>query len=377
MPPPETLRAIVSQLGKRLPPNTTVFTPTGAPADAGLCKMQPFRMTLGRGLRSSQTYSVLLDPQKPSAPVEPAAFFIVVNRMTVDADGSPRSYHPEDPYGAGRCEPARQPDGSTALSGVCAVDAFPSGNILLFRGSKKLTRPDLAPQWSRVWPLIRDRTLKSISVSSVAGPNVAEGFYFFHWRAENLTAVLRDTIIPKTKDGYPCRHEGTSPYAGYFLSATTLVDESAPTRDDGCRPGHYMDSEKIPFIVLPRGGFGKVGIGDIAIVRMEAEGKSRIVYAIVGDGGPAHRIGEGSIALNQSLLSKSGTVMNTRDVYAIDISGRAISMLVLGGTRALFNGDYSPQNIRTVAAARFRQWSGGGSTARLDACVRLLGEARR
>jgi hypothetical protein len=172
-------------------------------------------------------------------------------------------------------------------------------------------------------------------------------------------------------------HDKASPYPGYFLSATTLVDETAPTRDDGCRPGHYMDSEKIPFIVLPRGGFGKVGIGDVAIVRMEADGRSRLVYAIVGDGGPAHRIGEGSIALNQLLLSKSGPAMNTRDVYAIDVSGRAVSMLVLGGTKALFNGDYSPQNIQAVAAARFRQWSGGDSTARLDACVRLLGAARR
>jgi hypothetical protein len=172
-------------------------------------------------------------------------------------------------------------------------------------------------------------------------------------------------------------HDRTSPYAGYFLSATTLVDDSAPTRDDGCRPGHYMDSETIPFIVLPRGGFGKVGIGDVAVVRTETEGNSRIVYAIVGDGGPAHRIGEGSIALNQLLLARSGPAMNTRDVYAIDISGKAVSMLVLGGTKAQFNGDYSPQNIRAVSEKHFRQWSGGDTTARLDACVKLLRNARR
>jgi hypothetical protein len=136
-----------------------------------------------------------------------------------------------------------------------------------------------------------------------------------------------------------------------------------------------MDSEKIPFIVLPRGGFGQVGIGDVAVVRME--GKNEIVYAIVGDAGPAHRIGEGSIALNQMLLSKSGPAMNTRDVYAIDISGKAVSMLVLGGTKAELNGDYSPPNIRAVAQRRFRQWSGGDSTARLDACVQLLDGAKR
>jgi hypothetical protein len=205
---------------------------------------------------------------------------------------------------------------------------------------------------------------------------VSENFYFFHWREENLTAFLKDTIIPKTDDGYPCMQDTSSPHAGYFLSATTLVDERAKPREDGCRAGHYMDSEKIPFIVLPRGGFGKVGIGDVAIVRMESGGKREIIYAIVGDAGPARRIGEGSIALNQMLLSKTGPAMNTRDVYAIDISGKQVSMLVLGGTKAQFNGDYSLDNIRRVSEAEFRRWSGGASTARLDACVGWLGGRR-
>jgi hypothetical protein len=376
MPDRQTLNAIISQLGRPLPPGiTTVFAPIGT-AEAGLCRMQPFRMTLGKGLKGGSTHSVLLNLQKPSAAADPSEFLIVVNRVTVDADGSPRSYHPEDPYGSGRCEVVRQPDGTTTLSGVCAVDAFPSGSILLFRGSKKLTRPDLAPQWSQIWPRIRDRKLKSVSLTAVAGPNVSENFYFFHWREENLTAFLKDTIIPKTDDGYPCMHDKSSPHAGYFLSATTLVDERAKPRDDGCRAGQYMDSEKIPFIVLPRGGFGNVGIGDVAIVRMESGGKSEIIYAIVGDAGPARRIGEGSIALNQMLLSKTGPAMNTKDVYAIDISGKQVSMLVLGGTKARFNGDYSPQNIRAVSEAEFRRWSGGASTARLDACVGLLGGKR-
>ena len=94
-------------------------------------------------------------------------------------------------------------------------------------------RPDLAPQWSHIWPRIRDRKLKSVDLSSVAGPSVSENFYFFHWRDENLTAFLKDTIIPKTKDGYPCMHDSSSPHQGYFLSATTLVPgpHTAPPSD--------------------------------------------------------------------------------------------------------------------------------------------------
>lgn len=377
MPDRQTLNAIISQLGRKLPPNTTVFTPAGDAADTGLCKMQPFRMTLGRGLSQGSTHAVLLDPQKPSAPVEPAEFLVVVNRVTVDADGSPRSYHPEDPNGSGRCEVVRAPDGNITLKGICAVDSFPSGSILLFRGSKKVTGKELAPLWADIWPLIRDRKLKSVALADVAPPNVTEGFYFFHARAMNLTAFLKDPIIPKTNDGYPCMQDKGSPYEGYFLSATTLVDDNAPTRTDGCRPGHYIDSGQIPFIVLPRGGFGKVGIGDVAIVRMESGGRSEVIYAIAADAGPARRIGEGSIALNQILLSKTNPVINTRDVYALDISGKQVSMLVLGGTKALFKGDYSRENIRSVSQQQFRKWSGGDSTARLDACVRLIGAKRK
>jgi hypothetical protein len=372
MPDRQTLNAIISQLGRKLPPNTTVFTPAGSVASSGQCRMQPFRMQLGKGLSQGSNHSVMLDAQKPSAPAEPGEFLVVVNRVTVDADGSPRSYHPEDPNGSGRCEAVRQPDGTTMLKGVCAVDAFPSGSILLFRGSRKVTGKDIATEWARIWPLIRDRKLKSVTLADVAPPNVTEGFYFFHSRADNLTAFLKDPIIPKTTDGYPCMHDKGSPYEGYFLSATTLVDDKAPTRPDGCRPKHYIDSEQIPFIVLPRGGFGKVGIGDVAIVRMESGGKSELIYAIAADAGPARRIGEGSIALNQILLSKTGPVMNTRGVYALDISGKQVSMLVLGGTKALFNGDYSLENIKAVSEKRFREWSGGDSTARLDACVRQL-----
>ena len=51
-------------------------------------------------------------------------------------------------------------------------------------------------------------------------------------------------------------------------------------------------------------------------------------------------------------------------------------ILVLGGTKSLFGGDYSPQNIRAVTEKRFREWSGGDTTARLDACVKLLGQTR-
>jgi hypothetical protein len=122
----------------------------------------------------------------------------------------------------------------------------------------------------------------------------------------------------------------------------------------------------VPFVVLPKGGFGKVQIGDIAVVRH----KDRTVYAIVGDAGPASKFGEGSIALNAKLLGKFGDpFLNMKATWTLDIQGAAVSMLVLGGTRGKLNDDYSPQNIEVVARRELARWNGNGDPlTRFEAC---------
>ncbi len=61
-----------------------------------------------------------------------------------------------------------------------------------------------------------------------------------------------------------------------------------------------IDSERVPYVVVPLGGFEKavgVSIGDVAAV---VYGGKR-VYAVVGDRGPPCKIGEGSIRLHEEL----------------------------------------------------------------------------
>jgi hypothetical protein len=60
------------------------------------------------------------------------------------------------------------------------------------------------------------------------------------------------------------------------------------------------DSDKVPFIVIPQGGFGDelgIEIGDVAMVVYER----MIAYALVADAGPKCKIGEGSIQLHEEL----------------------------------------------------------------------------
>src|SRR5262249_59303205 len=76
---------------------------------------------------------------------------------------------------------------------------------------------------------------------------------------------------------------------------TTLEDWSKNATD----PGRYVDSEKIPFIVLP-GSIARMAgarVGDFAMVRNLRNGRSSA--AIFADMGPD--LGEGSIALARVL----------------------------------------------------------------------------
>ncbi|HKG58357.1 MAG TPA: glycoside hydrolase family 75 protein [Pyrinomonadaceae bacterium] len=64
-----------------------------------------------------------------------------------------------------------------------------------------------------------------------------------------------------------------------------------------------VDADKVPFIVIPQGGFDAnlgVEVGDVAAVIYEG----KVSYALVADLGPKCKIGEGSIQLHEELGHK-------------------------------------------------------------------------
>lgn len=97
--------------------------------------------------------------------------------------------------------------------------------------------------------------------------------------------------------GHPVVQKAHDPAPGFFVSPTSL-QSSDRARED---PRRYVDASTIPYLVLPglvrdRGG---ARLGDFATVRRRSNGK--VSHAIYADGGPAGKIGEGSIALAQAL----------------------------------------------------------------------------
>jgi hypothetical protein len=356
------LDAIVRQITSKPVPTAITFDRRSGAADS-LCHLQHAQMNLTRNGNTVRHFSVLVDNAVGAD--SPRVFFATLSRIAVDADGSGRAYHPEDPLGSGICDRVTGPDGKPRLNGICALDRFSSGGAYVFSGTQKLVKDAFVSNWLSMWPKIRNKSLKPIVLADVV-PDMPKEFYFFHWRERGLTAFFKDNIIPRDIEGYPCRYQAADGARnGYFISSTTLEANIRP-RADGCAPNRYLDSEVVPFVVLPKGGFGKVRIGDIAIVRH----KDRVVYAVVGDAGPATKLGEGSIALNAMLLGKFGEpLLNMKATWKLDIDSGPVSILVLGGTHTSLNGNYSRENIEAVARRELARWGGGHDPlARFEAC---------
>jgi hypothetical protein len=99
------------------------------------------------------------------------------------------------------------------------------------------------------------------------------------------------------RSGSPIVQGPADPAPGFYVSKTTLADESKPDRD----PTKYVDSTQVPYVVLPPAllGRGKARMGDVAIVLNPSNGAWS--PAIVADRGPRGSLGEGSLALAVAL----------------------------------------------------------------------------
>jgi hypothetical protein len=96
------------------------------------------------------------------------------------------------------------------------------------------------------------------------------------------------------------------------------------------------------------------------------------VFAVVGDTGPARKLGEGSIALNGKLLGKTSqpvSYLELRGKGAFKGKGWTVPptlVLIFPGTRNQTEPWMSPERIDPAAQAKFDAW---GGLARAQACA--------
>jgi hypothetical protein len=102
-----------------------------------------------------------------------------------------------------------------------------------------------------------------------------------------------------TRDGVPLVQGNDDPKPGYFISTTHLKQPGEDVR----RPAGQIDSNVIPFAVIPKTWLGKSEpgprIGDMGIAYRRSTGA--VSGFVIADSGPENKIGEGSIALLQAL----------------------------------------------------------------------------
>ena len=375
------LASIIEQLSTHHREGSRVEFVNVDPAMSPSCRMNAAAMKVSRGT-DSKSFPVLIDNH--GGPSGVRQMFAKLGRISVDADGAGRAYHAEDPFGD--CSPsADQPSRR-----ICALDNFSDAGMRLFLGAARLKRADpksqtadapaFLPNWRELWPLIRDQRLVPLPLKSIGAPEGPRDFNLIHWKERNLTFAFNTKIVPATHKGYPCRFGQESEYSGYFISATTFK-KASPTRTDGCKPAQYLDSEKVPFLVVPTEKFGGIGLGDIAIGFLKTPAGLHVAYGIAGDTGPYDHFGEGSIAFNKALLDERRRIEDAADVDSLDIDlaearrqhlqGASLAVLLLGGTRRLLGGDYSEANIRKVGEVLLKRWSAAvpGSEGRLNACL--------
>lgn len=149
--------------------------------------------------------------------------------------------------------------------------------------------------------------------------------------------------------GNPVIQKNGDPAPGFYISMTALEDTSKATTD----PHRYVDSSKIPYIVLPGNHSAGAKLGDFAVVFNHKNGK--IANAIYADIGPSNKIGEGSIALAEALdipsSPKTGGVDEDVMYIVFPCSGN-------GKPRSL-------NEINNEATKHFKDW---GGMARVSAC---------
>jgi len=104
--------------------------------------------------------------------------------------------------------------------------------------------------------------------------------------------------IVADQSGNPVIQGENDPYPGYYVSTTSLQNFKYKEED----PRRYVDSEKVPFFVLPLDESKKmdgVKLGDFGVVWNRR--KNIHNYCIIADIGPRNQIGEGSVSLAKNL----------------------------------------------------------------------------
>jgi hypothetical protein len=246
-PSDELLDAIFPVLrGKTLPlpPVVNTFRKSTAPADpaCGLIKMDLVQV---RG-RSSRTFELLAEPSESGD--QPKNMLIRLNTLAIDADGSHRAYHPEDPFG-NCCKGSDDP-----ASSICAVDSISTAEVHIYEHNQRVSpysgKPAKAnPAFVTAWKSLRSdivaRKDNWVDLHQYFGPQTPEDTHLYYSKQTDRAVTFDAAIIP-FKGNFPCQHKESRDE--YFVAATTKRETASLPQGDACSTTDYFDA--MPILLL-------------------------------------------------------------------------------------------------------------------------------
>ena len=231
--------------------------------------------------------------------------------LRVNTDGSPLSYHPQDPRGR-----------TKALNNICngiAVRRVNSNKNLCFSEFGKAIQ---------VFEQFRDSNFQIVPTG-------------FRITWQNVLATVKEN----GKD-VPCVFR-SGEFSGYFGSLTALKNGLTTNRGE-CDVNDQVNPMTVPALVLAGGqnpvrAFG-AKLGDLLIAFNPRT--QLFTAAIIGDTGPADNLGEGSVSLNMKLLGTTTPPTNKEETFRLSIENTKVLIAIIPGTR-LFNvaKPYTAENI--------------------------------
>ena len=242
---------------------------------------------------------------KPGAPSD-ARFVLFQSRLRVNTDGAPNSYHPDDPEGR-----------------IRAIN-----NIANAIGVRRNGKSASYVEKIRVFEEFRDHDWTVPAGYQITWQNVLAA------RTEKSRKV-------------PCVFT-SGEYNGYFGSLTGLTNQLPDAVADECNAANQLDQRFIPALVMAGGHnplkkFG-ASIGDLVIAINPINGA--VQAAVVGDSGPPDNLGEGSVALNMSLLKRMRQPTNYSETKTLDTGSQEMIIAIIPHTAEYeIQRPYSADNI--------------------------------
>ena len=218
--------------------------------------------------------------------------------LRVNTDGSPLSYHPQDPRGRNK-----------ALNNICNAIVVKKGT-----SDKNLCFTNFNEAIG-VFERFRDTNYQTIPQG-----------YRITWA--NVLATIKEN----GKD-VPCVFKSGA-FKNYFGSLTAL--KNGLTDDKGeCEINNQVNPMTVPALVLVGGqnvvkNFG-AKVGDLLVAYNP---KTQLFSsAIIGDTGPKDNLGEGSVFLNMKLLGVTVPPTNKAETFKLSIENTQVLVAIIPASR--------------------------------------------